>query len=296
MGSRIRHDRLPYLARPATTDSRSEEPILTGPRELRESLRSRLRFVFLLLTLLSVLLRFLWQNVCRRKLALTDRAAWMHDSCVRVLRCMSLTLSVEGSLPTSGLVVSNHLSYLDILLHAAAGSRIFISKSEVRSWPLFGWLARCGGTIFLVRGDRSSATETAIAIEYALRSGITVVFFPEGTSTDGTTLLPFHTFLFEPAVEAEALVTAAALSYEADDAAESELCYFGDVKMAENLLDLLGRKNLRGRIRFDGKPRVYANRKVAANDCWERVARLRLRASVDDVIPDPRRTLAGGIR
>ena len=75
----------------------------------------------------------------------------------------------------------------------------FHRKAEVRSWPIFGWLARCGGTIFIVRGSRAGATEAAIGIEYALRSGVTVVLFPEGTSTDGQHLLPFHSFLFEPA-------------------------------------------------------------------------------------------------
>jgi 1-acyl-sn-glycerol-3-phosphate acyltransferase len=234
-----------------------------------------------LLTLLQLLLRFAWLRLRLRRLTLADRAEWMQTSCALVLRRLSISLATEGPLPGSGLIVSNHLSYFDILLHAAAGPRIFVSKAEVRAWPLFGWLARCGGTIFIVRGNRSAATEAAIGIEYALRSGVTVVLFPEGTSTDGTTLLPFHSFLFEPAVEAESLVTAAALSYEADEAEERELCYYGDIRFKKNLLEVLGHETLRSRIRFDSRPRIYNSRKHAANDTWERVARLRLRASFD---------------
>lgn len=118
-------------------------------------------------------------------------------------------------------------------------------------------------------------------IEYALRSGVAVVLFPEGTSTDGTTLLPFHSFLFEPAIEAESRVSAGAVSYEAEGAEERDLCYYGDVHFAPHLMETMGRKNVRARVRFDGKARLYTDRKRAANDCWERVARLRLHASLD---------------
>ncbi len=245
---------------------------------------------------MQLFLRFAWLRFQKGELTLAHRAEWMQASCALVLRRLSISLATEGRLPRSGLIVSNHLSYLDILVHAAAGPRIFVSKAEVRSWPLFGWLARCGGTIFVVRGSRSGATEAAIGIEYALRSGVTVVLFPEGTSTDGTTLLSFHSFLFEPAVEAESLVTAAALSYETDGAEERDLCYYGDARFVANLLSVFGHKSVRSRIRFDGRPRVYTSRKQASNDTWERVARLRLRASIDS----PRdwrqqhTTLAGG--
>lgn len=233
-------------------------------------------------TLLLLFARYAWLRLSnRRRLTLADRAEWLRVSSARVLRHLSISLTTEGPLPRPGLIVSNHLSYLDILLHAAVGPRIFVSKSEVRTWPLLGWLARCGGTIFIVRGSRSGATEAAIAIEYALRSGVTVVLFPEGTSTDGTTLLPFHPFLFEPAVEAESMVTTTAISYEADDALERDLCFYGDTRFVSNLLEVLDHRSIRGRIRFDPKPRVYSNRRHAANDTWERVARLRLRADMD---------------
>ncbi|HTZ89379.1 MAG TPA: lysophospholipid acyltransferase family protein [Alloacidobacterium sp.] len=255
-----------------------------------------MRLIGLFFTLLLLFLRFAWLCVRRRRLTLVDRAEWLQASCARVMRRLSISLTTEGPLPGTGLIVSNHLSYLDILLHAAAGPRIFVSKAEVRSWPIFGWLARFGGTIFIVRGSRSAATEAAIGIEYALRSGITVVLFPEGTSTDGTTLLPFHSFLFEPAIEAESLVTAAAVSYEADGAEERDLCYYGDVSLVSNLLHVLRHKSIRGRIRIDARPRTYSNRRQAANDTWERVARLRLHASIDPLEPSSRyRTLAGEV-
>ena len=231
------------------------------------------------------------------RLTLAERAEWMRAACALVLRRLAISLLVEGPMPKPGLIVSNHLSYLDILLHASAVPCLFVAKTEVRKWPAFGLLAQCGGTIFIERGSRTSAAEAAMHMEYALRSGITVVLFPEGTSTDGTTLLPFRTFLFEPAVEAESFVTSSALSYEADGAEERDLCYYGDIHFLPHLLETIGRKNVRGRIRFDSKPRIYHGRKQAANDTWERVARLRLRVSMEMPGESLRRTsMAGEVR
>jgi 1-acyl-sn-glycerol-3-phosphate acyltransferase len=209
---------------------------------------------------------------------LFDRALWMHETSLLVLKRIGITVHTEGSVPHVGLIVSNHLGYLDIPLHASAGPRIFVSKDDVRSWPIFGLIARLGGTIFVKRGVRASATEAAIQIEFALRSGVPVVLFPEGTSTDGTTLLPFHAFLFEPAIASQSPVSSAAVRYQSPGADERDLCYYGDVKFAPHLFKTLGRKHVCARLRFDGKPRVYDHRKHASNDCWERVARLQLRA------------------
>lgn len=205
----------------------------------------------------------------------------MHQSCVLVLKRLGMSVACDGPLPAPGLVVSNHLSYLDILLHSAVGPRVFVAKSEVRSWPGFGLLAAYGGTIFIHRGSRSSAAEAALKIEYALRTGVTVVLFPEGTSTDGSTLLPFHSFLFESAVQAESYVTSSAIRYQAQDATESDLCYYGDIHFGPHLLQTMGRTEIRGGVRFDAQARVYSSRKQAANDTWEQVARLRLRAHVE---------------
>ena len=250
-----------------------------------------------MLTFCLLFLRFGWLRLCRRPVTLAERALWMSASCALVLRRLGISVSTEGREPAPGLIVSNHLGYLDILVHAAAGPRIFVSKSDVRAWPIVGLLASCGGTIFIQRGNRASATATAIEMEYALRQGITVVLFPEGTSTDGSTLLPFHSFLFEPAIEAESAVTASAISYEADEASEGDLCYYGDVRFVPHLLETMGRKSVRAKLRFDAKPRIYASRKLAANESWERVARLRLYSDIDSS-PEPqwKASLAGGRR
>ncbi|MBX6358482.1 MAG: 1-acyl-sn-glycerol-3-phosphate acyltransferase [Acidobacterium ailaaui] len=223
-------------------------------------------------------MRYTALRLRRPRPTLYDRACWLHETASMLLRRIGITVRSEGPVPELGLIVSNHLGYLDIPLHAALGPRVFVSKQEVASWPIFGLLARLGGTIFLKRGNRLSATEAAIEVEFALRSNVPVVLFPEGTSTDGTTLLPFHTFLFEPAIETESAVSAAAVRYDSAGAEERDLCYYGEIHFAPHLMETLARKQVSGLVRFDGRSKIYSHRKLAANDCWERVARLRLNA------------------
>lgn len=238
----------------------------------------------MLFTVLELLLRFAVLRLYRGKLTLGERATWMHESCALMLRRMGMSADCDGPIPQTGLIVSNHLSYLDIVVHGAIGPRIFVSKSEVRSWPAFGLLAHLGGTIFIERERRAHAMEAAFGIENALREGIPVLLFPEGTSTDGTTLLPFYSFLFEPAIVTNSSISAAALSYTAPGTDERDLCYFDDATFAPHLIETLGRKDVRGRVLFDTQRRTYQSRKEAASDTWERVARLRLRAPVNEQV------------
>ncbi|HEU5400527.1 MAG TPA: lysophospholipid acyltransferase family protein, partial [Terriglobales bacterium] len=135
---------------------------------------------------------------------LAERAQWLTDSCRGVLASLGVTVSMEGSMPTHGLIVSNHLSYLDILCYSSTAPCVFVSKVEVRSWPVFGRLATNGGTIYVDRKSRSNAARAAKEIESALRSGIRVVLFPEGTSTAGDNVLPFNAPLLEGAIRAGA--------------------------------------------------------------------------------------------
>lgn len=116
----------------------------------------------------------------------------------RVLRAMGVQLQVCGEVPPEGLIVCNHLSYLDIIAISAAAPAVFVAKSELRSWPIVGWIARRTGTIFAERGRPSSAGRTVKDIQGALRAGSRVVLFPEGTSSGGKTVLPFKSSLLEP--------------------------------------------------------------------------------------------------
>ena len=89
------------------------------------------------------------------------------------------------------LVVANHLSYLDIVILSAAMPCFFVAKAEIDKWPYFGKAARVGGTMFIDRSSLASAERVAAMIGERLKLPVPVLFFPEGTSTDGT-MLRFH--------------------------------------------------------------------------------------------------------
>ncbi len=136
---------------------------------------------------------------------------WAH----RMLGILGIELVVLGTPPAHGpvLLVSNHLSWLDILtLHAARHVR-FVSKAEVRHWPLIGALATGAGTLYIERERRRDAMRVVHHMTEALRAGDLVAVFPEGTTSDGETLLPFHANLLQAAISAGAPVQPAALRF-----------------------------------------------------------------------------------
>ena len=211
---------------------------------------------------------------------LWQRADWLHNSCKSVLDAMGIQCRVEGSPPPSGLLVANHLSYLDILVLGATAPCAFVSKSEVRKWPIFGHFGALGGALFLDRRSRASAARTAIAIGERLALPLPIVLFPEGTSTDGSTVLPFHSWLFEPAVERGASITAASIRYEPNgDRCERDLCWFGDSSFLPHLFRTMACDAIPVQVCF-GSPYVYEARQTAARKTRDAILALRDRACV----------------
>jgi lyso-ornithine lipid O-acyltransferase len=235
------------------------------------------RLAVLVTSLLEVLGRFVPLYVSfRGRVPAAQRAAWLHASCVRIARRLALAPSVRRPQAgdVAGLTVSNHLTYLDILVFGAARPFLFVAKSEVRRWPLLGTLASLGGTIFVDRGRSLQVADASREIEEALRSGIPVLLFPEGTSSDGSSVLPFRSPLFEPAIRAGAAVTAAAVRYHAADASEDQLAYWGDMVFLPHLFRTLCVPGLAAEIEFDS-PCCFRDRKCAAREAWQQVHLLR---------------------
>jgi len=117
--------------------------------------------------------------------------------CRSALRIMGMELSVSGTPMTGpGAVVANHSSWLDIFALNASKRIYFVSKSEVARWPGIGWLARATGTVFIERTPARARAQTEV-FQQRLLAGHKLLFFPEGTSTDGLQVLPFKTTLFE---------------------------------------------------------------------------------------------------
>jgi 1-acyl-sn-glycerol-3-phosphate acyltransferase len=206
---------------------------------------------------------------------LERRARWLHESGVFVMKQMGIELRIIGKRPTGGLLVGNHLSYLDILTYGSALPCYLVSKAQISRWPFFGTLARAGGTIFVDRSSRASAEAVTEIINERLKGPVPVLFFPEGTSTDGAKLLRFHSRFYTPAVEMAIPVTTAAVRYIFDDGTpESEACWFGDASFLPHVIKLLGQANFSVEIQF-GEPRIYPSRRAAADATYREIAVMR---------------------
>jgi 1-acyl-sn-glycerol-3-phosphate acyltransferase len=133
----------------------------------------------------------------------------------RVLRAMGVTLRAQGQLgPGAKMLVANHVSWLDVMvLHALCPQARFVAKSEVRYWPLIGRLVAGAQTFFVERTRPQQARQTVAAITAALRTGATVVVFPEGTTTNGHSVLPFRSSLLQAARVGATVVRPVALRY-----------------------------------------------------------------------------------
>lgn len=132
----------------------------------------------------------------------------------QLMDVLGIRVVIESNGQLTGLLVANHISFLDIYVINALEPAAFVSKDEVADWPLIGWLCRHTETIFLARGNRRAAQRTSATMTAQLRSGACIAVFPEGTSSRGDAVLPFHSALFQPAVDAGTTVTPVALRYE----------------------------------------------------------------------------------
>ena len=209
------------------------------------------------------------------KTGASDRATWMHRWCATALRRLRVQVQVIGTPPEAGLIVSNHLSYLDIFAFGTAMESVFVSKSEVRDWPVFGTLTTIAGTVYIDRRRRSDTRNANEGIRRAFDQGLRVVVFPEGTSSDGSEVLPFYPSLFESAVQGGVPVTAAHISYRLEDGdVGQDIAYWGDMTFFPHLLKLLSKRGLSATVRFAPRSRRFTDRKVAATEMREAVMEL----------------------
>ena len=133
----------------------------------------------------------------------------------KLLRLAGLQLRVSGTpRPGATLLLANHVSWLDVAaIHAAAPHARFVAKAELRRWPVVGWMSRAAGTLFIERERKRDALRVVHQLAQALRDGHSVVVFPEGTTGDGATLLPFHANLLQAAVATGTPVQPVVLRY-----------------------------------------------------------------------------------
>ncbi|HXM84481.1 MAG TPA: lysophospholipid acyltransferase family protein [Stellaceae bacterium] len=202
-----------------------------------------------------------------------------------VCRILGIEIDRRGAPAASGptLFVANHASYLDIEILGASIPGFFVSKSDVASWPLFGWLAKLQRTVFIDRKVRSVSRQRD-AIEQRLAEGDNLILFPEGTSGDGLRLLPFKSSLFaaveEAALRHDVAVQPVSVAYTRLDGMPLGRFYrplfawYGDMELAPHLWTVLGLGRLTAVVTFHPpvRARDFASRKELAEHCRRIVA------------------------
>ena len=184
--------------------------------------------------------------ICRDAVRLRLKSSWA----LALLDALGVELDADLTYAVPGsLLVANHISWIDIYVINAALPAAFVSKEEVRHWPVLGWLAARNETIFLRRGSRGHARIINQEVAERLFKGQHVAVFPEGTTTDGRSLLHFHAALLQPALAAGKPVLPVALSYwEVDGRRSLAPRYDGDISLGQCTRAILGRKRLIARL------------------------------------------------
>jgi 1-acyl-sn-glycerol-3-phosphate acyltransferase len=181
---------------------------------------------------LAVVLWFLPKHDEARRQA---RVQWWSQG---LLRMLGVTLQVEGQFRAGAqLVVANHVSWLDIMaIHALYPKARFVSKADVQTWPVLGRLVDAGGTLYIHREKRRDAMRVVHQMAEALASGQVVAVFPEGTTADGHTLLPFHANLLQAAISTEVPIQPVALRYcDAQHQVSVAAQFVGETTLAQSL-------------------------------------------------------------
>ncbi len=180
-----------------------------------------------------------------------------------LLAKLAIKLVVNGKPPTAGpiLLVSNHISWLDILVIHAAGHCRFVSKADIKHWPVLGTLTTAGGTLYIERESRRDAMRVVHHMCEALTDGDIVAVFPEGTTGNGIALLPFHANLLQAAIVTNTTVQPVALSFidSATGQTSQAASFVGDETLVGSLWNTLKSCNLAAVATY-GVPQLASGR------------------------------------
>jgi 1-acyl-sn-glycerol-3-phosphate acyltransferase len=149
----------------------------------------------------------------------------------------------------NGLIVTNHISWLDVFVLNAVVPMRFVAKSEVRRWPVIGWLCARAQTLFIERGSARSAARINVQLVDLLQRGECLAIFPEGTTTDGKQVAHFHSSLLQPAIDAGSLVHPIAIRYQDRHGAYSDAAtYIDDMSFGASMWNILSTAELHVRL------------------------------------------------
>jgi 1-acyl-sn-glycerol-3-phosphate acyltransferase len=172
---------------------------------------------------------------------------------IRLLAICRVQVSIQfhaGMRPAHpALIVANHVSWLDIFVINSLHPCRFVAKSDIRDWPLIGWLCAQAGTIFIARGRVRDVRRIFEGLVTSIHAGEYVAFFPEGTTAPQGTLLPFHANLFEAAIDAQVPVQPYALRYvDAQQQLHDAADFIGDMSFVESIITILRARDITAQL------------------------------------------------
>ena len=229
-----------------------------------------------------------WVHAHFPKLSPEQTEARVQVWSLQLLALWGIHLKVVGQPAVMGpmLLVANHISWLDIVVMHAARHCRFVSKSDVQGWPLIGTLAAGCDTLFIERTNRRDAMRVVHEMTQALQNGDVVAIFPEGTTSDGLSLLPFHANLIQAAISADAPVQPMAMKFVDRQSGQISLapCYIGDDTLLSSVWRTLTSEGIEAVVNF-GEPQTAQDRgrRAWAQDLREEV--MRLNAGLDSKAP-----------
>lgn len=208
-----------------------------------------------------------------------------------VVRIVGLRIATVGTAPAGPfLLVANHLSYLDVVVLASLIDADFVAKADVAAWPIVGSLSRRVETVFIDRTRKRDLLRVLEVLERRVRTGASVVVFPEGTTSEGREVLPFKSSLFELAVRTGRPTRTASLTYATPDGAPHPslaVCWWGDMTFGRHVLDVLRLPRIDARVEFapvalfdQSRKRLAHTAHGAVRRCFRPVSRGEIRCLV----------------
>lgn len=198
--------------------------------------------------------------------------------CGIVVRILGVRVGVLGDRPSTPYVlVTNHLSYIDIVVLGAHLEAVFLARHDIADWPVVGWAAKRLGTVFVNRRDYGDLQAVNAAIQRVIDRGDGLVVFPEGTTTEGRRVGPFRSPVLQPAAALQLPVAYGAISYATppgESPAHTSVCWWGDADFAPHFWAMLHLQAIEARLAFGHDRAEHSDRKALAAALHERVTAL----------------------
>lgn len=204
------------------------------------------------------------------------RALWLRFCAGLMTRALGFEIRVVGTPPSSGFITPNHLGYMDILVLGSIVPQVFLSRSDVQSWPIIGAYTKMAGTLFIDRKRRSEVASKDADFANVIEAGVGMTYFLEGTSSDGLEVFPFRASLLEPVVRNGWLITPAYLKYECEGGdTKQDVCWWGDMEFGSHILRMAKLRKITATVVFGETRQPGECRKKLAIELHESVVELR---------------------